>query len=676
MTPLRKDIGESRLITPPLTRQPFPPHGRSGATDDPWLYTAVIGNGNILGCLDANGSLVQLFYPHIDAGPHIRTFLMGLQLEGEDRVWWLDDPDWMHTLTYVERTAVVRVTSTHTSGARLHRTIATEPASDVISFELSVGSGDDRPMPCSLVVLAGFDIDQRRGGTACYYRTADEALIFYGADRYFAFCGDAPITAFAGAPVESDTADPLFAAVSKGHFNANDAVVGEVSGALRLQLDAQPHHRLHLCCARSLDGLVDMLAAVRSRPPQPAGAITWWHQRYHDLWLKGGSERVRHIYDRSLIALHLLSDRATGGIIAAPEMDAASRSSGSYGYCWPRDGAFIAHALDVAGEHHLSRAFFDWAMRAQERDGGWYQRYSVTGNLAPSWGLVQFDETGLLVWAAFRHIGITGDLAYARTILTHLIRAANYLRDALDPDLGIAPFTIDLWEEVASSNTYASACTWSAFLSLAQLADTLGDTELATQWYEAARHLKSAIETHLWSEQHQRFLRGRNQLLLPEDAARLRHDPHAHLRETTILGHRRYLRDADPTVDISLLGLSVPCGVFAANDARIVATTQAIREHLTGPNGGIMRYERDGYRGGNPWVLCTLWLAWQEYEQGDMDSALQHYRWVLDHATALDLLPEQVDRQTGEPCWIIPLAWSHAMFILVTKLLANLGLLP
>ncbi|HKD75176.1 MAG TPA: glycoside hydrolase family 15 protein, partial [Ktedonobacterales bacterium] len=393
-------------MTPPLTRQPFPPHGRQGAGDDPWLYTAVIGNGNVLGCLDATGSLIQLFYPHIDEGPHIRTLLMGLQLEGEEHVSWLHDLDWTHALEYHEHSATVHVISTHSSGVRLERNIAANPTSDVISTELSVTGGDNRPLRCALVVLASFDIDQRRGGTTCYYQAENEAIIFYGADRYFAMCADAPVTAFAAAPVTTDDDDPLFAAVSAGIYNANDTVIGDVSGALRLQLDARSHHHLHLCCARSLDDMTALLATVRAIPPQSPDAITWWHERYQDRWLRGGSERVRRIYDRSLITLHLLADRATGGIIAAPEMDASFRSSGGYGYCWPRDGAFIAHALDTAGEHEQARAFFDWAWRTQESDGGWYHRYAVNGNLAPSWGLVQFDETGLLIWAAFRHIGM------------------------------------------------------------------------------------------------------------------------------------------------------------------------------------------------------------------------------------------------------------------------------
>ena len=81
-----------------------------------------------------------------------------------------------------------------------------------------------------------------------------------------------------------------------------------------------------------------------------------------------------------------------------------------------------------------------------------------------------------------------------------------------------------------------------------------------------------------------------------------------------------------------------------------------------------MRYGHDSYRGGNPWILCTLWLAWQELMQGNQLAAHNLYQWVLNHRTALDLLAEQIDRVTGKPNWVVPLAWSHAMFILVSKL--------
>lgn len=37
----------------------------------------------------------------------------------------------------------------------------------------------------------------------------------------------------------------------------------------------------------------------------------------------------------------------------------------------------------------------------------------------------------------------------------------------------------------------------------------------------------------------------------------------------------------------------------------------------------------------------------------------------MKHKNGLDLLPEQVDRDRGGPVWVLPLAWSLAMFILL-----------
>jgi len=37
------------------------------------------------------------------------------------------------------------------------------------------------------------------------------------------------------------------------------------------------------------------------------------------------------------------------------------------------------------------------------------------------------------------------------------------------------------------------------------------------------------------------------------------------------------------------------------------------------------------------------------------------------------LLPEQVSKDNGEPCWVIPLTWSHAMYVLVLAGLKEAG---
>jgi GH15 family glucan-1,4-alpha-glucosidase len=87
--------------------------------------------------------------------------------------------------------------------------------------------------------------------------------------------------------------------------------------------------------------------------------------------------------------------------------------------------------------------------------------------------------------------------------------------------------------------------------------------------------------------------------------------------------------------------------------------------------GGIHRYSGDGYRGGNPWVVCTLWLGLYELAAGEVEQARGRLSWAVHHRTALDLLPEQVSGETGAPAWIIPLGWSHAMFVHLALALAR-----
>jgi glucoamylase len=127
-------------------------------------------------------------------------------------------------------------------------------------------------------------------------------------------------------------------------------------------------------------------------------------------------------------------------------------------------------------------------------------------------------------------------------------------------------------------------------------------------------------------------------------------------------------------VDISLLGLSVPFEAVSVDHPRMVQTADTIQELLTSPRvGGIKRYEDDNYIGGNPWILTTLWLSHYRTLQGRYEDARQLLDYAVKHVTSSGLLPEQVDRETGETAWVVPLTWSHAMFVLAVHMLAKRG---
>ena len=102
-------------------------------------------------------------------------------------------------------------------------------------------------------------------------------------------------------------------------------------------------------------------------------------------------------------------------------------------------------------------------------------------------------------------------------------------------------------------------------------------------------------------------------------------------------------------------------------------TVKKIEQDLKAKNGGYFRYQWDTYMDGNPWIISTLWLALYYLEAGDIEKGRGLFDWAVNHATHLGFLPEQVDKFSGSPAWVMQLSWSHAMFIIVHDKLKNIN---
>ena len=105
---------------------------------------------------------------------------------------------------------------------------------------------------------------------------------------------------------------------------------------------------------------------------------------------------------------------------------------------------------------------------------------------------------------------------------------------------------------------------------------------------------------------------------------------------------------------------------------------QAIQQQLWVKTnvGGVARYTDDHYHQvsqdianvpGNPWFICTLWLAeWYALvakTDEDLKKALELLEWVANHALPSGILAEQVDPYTDQPLSVSPLTWSHAAYV-------------
>ena len=106
---------------------------------------------------------------------------------------------------------------------------------------------------------------------------------------------------------------------------------------------------------------------------------------------------------------------------------------------------------------------------------------------------------------------------------------------------------------------------------------------------------------------------------------------------------------------------------------------KAVRDHLTvkTPIGGVARYQRDYYHRiehqdlervpGNPWIICTLWVALHDIETAttmdELNQVLEVFDWVGQRARPSGVLPEQVHPHNGDPVSVSPLTWSHAVVV-------------
>src|SRR2546428_8866210 len=120
-------------------------------------------------------------------------------------------------------------------------------------------------------------------------------------------------------------------------------------------------------------------------------------------------------------------------------------------------------------------------------------------------------------------------------------------------------------------------------------------------------------------------------------------------------------------------------GMFPPDDPRITETMNALQEGLRVKTsvGGIARYENDYYHQqsqdlanvpGNPWFICTLWLAqWAiatARTKADLKPAVALFEWCVHHGLPSGVLAEQVHPYTHAPLSVSPLTWSHATFVM------------
>jgi len=627
-------------------------HDLAGAPDETgrrcaFRPAAILGNGSLLVTLSARGEVERLFWPNVDHGQHLGELRLGVEQDGSTS--WLDEEPFHWSQEYVNRSSVLR-TSAANGELVVELTDLVTPGEPVLVRGVRCLSPGGRLIVRSVPALDG---DPR--SVAGYVDPGTGALVFYQRGAALAVTlvaeeAEVSLREANGGPLASDVV--AHRAPVEGFLTGT---VGGENPALVLAAFGETPAEAIVRLARPAAVGFDVLASERVAYDREAIALAEP--------VAAVVPGLDDLYERSLLVLEQLTDRQTGATIAAPEFDPDFEQSGGYGFVWPRDLAYVVLSLLAAGRRDLAVPAVRWLAREQAPEGLWLQRYWTDGSLAPSWGLHQLDETGVVVFAYEAAWRALGDAALDRELWPSARAAGDFLCDFLDPDTGLPLPSVDLWEQTDGQHSYSAAATCGGLVACAAMA-ARHEPALAPRYRDAAEAVREGIEAHLWSDERGRYLRsrwvGRSDELGEEPPA---------IFERALRYPTRVVRSVDredARVDSSLLGLSWPFRAVDPASPRMRATVAAVERELGLPDGGVLRHEGDDYAGGNPWLISTLWLGLAQRQAGDEAGLGRALEYALARRTHLGLLPEQVTRE-GEPAWVVPLGWSHAMLVLAAR---------
>lgn len=315
-------------------------------------------------------------------------------------------------------------------------------------------------------------------------------------------------------------------------------------------------------------------------------------------------------------------------------------------------GIFITNALDILGMEKETEKFYKtFCKMTQSKNGMWEQRFYTDGNLAPCWGY-QIDETASVIYGVYNHYEHTKNIKFLKDTLKMCENAVKYLEKYVQNILDEKEEeykSYDLWEENEGIHTYSLSAIFSSFEIMIKIYEKLKSE------FEGNRLKIEKIEKELTILR--KYLIEIKQYIL---------------KNLYDENKKSFIRNKDGKMDISLLGLVTPFKLFSPKEKKILNTIERIELTLRTYTGGYLRYEKDGYAGGNPWVIANLWMADYYLSAGNKSKARECFEFVVKSATEHGFLPEQVDNNTVSAKWVIGLGWSHAMFIdILNKMYTN-----
>ncbi|MDR0978523.1 MAG: hypothetical protein LBL91_01040 [Lachnospiraceae bacterium] len=610
-----------------------------------YFNDAIIGNRFLTASYTSKGELIRLYYPNVDFKQFIDFFHVGLKINDSKVLYLHDDINNTYNQYYVEDTNILKTDIYNKYfNLKIEQTDFGALNENFLIKKYVLTNNNTIDLNIDFLVHSKI-LSDTNYEVSGYVK--DDALYQYSRDYVFATFSKFPIS-----DVQINNASQ---AMQNAEIGAKDYIGMSNESCINYKIyDIKPGESKEIVIFISI-AEYEKINVLRVKhfnvKIEEKKAKNYWneyiykHNPFKTQLVSKNAEPIKKILTRSILLLPLLTNMNGGGISAAIEVDEHKTKCGKYAYCWPRDAVFITEGLDIIGLKMETEKFYrEFCKEAQSSSGRWEQRFYTDGKLAPSWGY-QIDETASVIYGLYNHYKKYESSKFLKTTTKMCEKAIENLKKYVEAILSGTPelpLSYDLWEENEGVHAYSMCAIYGAFDAYIKLSEDLKVV------YEDNRLKLEQIRNQV--DELQKYMRDIKGYVIK------------HFYDENRLS---FVRSNDKKMDISLLGLVTPFRMFEPKERRILNTVERINLTLRTYTGGYLRYENDNYMGGNPWTVSNLWLANYYIEAGEKEKAKECFDFVVKTCSQHGLIPEQVNNSTLKPAWVLGLAWSHALFLIV-----------
>lgn len=640
---------------------------------------AIIGNKNIRATFTSKGELIRTYYPNVDFKQFVDYFHVGMKINDSAIIYLHDDINNKYNQYYTENTNILNTEIENTYfNIDITQTDFAMTKENVIVKKYTFVNNNKIDLNLSFLVRSKLYSNHNNMVSA---KVIDNGLIQYNHD--FSFC------TFANQNISGHRINDVANYIRDAVLEDKDYIGMSEDSAISYNLGTlKPGEKGEICLfiyvdnnnniknIEELEEKIETLKRIDAKKELAQTKKYWtsYLEKHDGLKIKETdnkivNEKVKKIYNRTILLFPLLQNEETGGISATIEVDENREKSGRYSYCWPRDAVFITKALDYLNMNKETEKFYEgFCKKTQSKNGMWEQRFYTDGTLAPCWGY-QIDETASVIYGIYEHYKIKKDIKFLSNNIKMCENALQFLfkylenvfdekeendlvkkeieekvkEEGRETDKIYKHLSYDLWEMNEGVHLYSLSSIYGAISAMREIYEEIKPK------YENNRLKLEQI--------------AKNTLKIENEINNIKKYVEKNLYNENTKTLRR--NTTDDKMDISIIGSVYPFELFGGKEKKIINTVEKINLTLRTYTSGYLRFEQDSYlEGRNPWPIATLWMAMYYLKCGNKEMAQECFNFVTNSATTLGFLAEQVDNSNMKPAWIIGLGWSHAMYII------------